>query len=103
MQYDELDLFILKKIIEKGDVSTHEIAKEFKWGDKNKFENSNDYKNYYSSKDTKINSRLKNMAKEEIVVIEKKERKNNFIVIKEKVKPCLMIKEKDGKFIILEL
>lgn len=102
MQYDELDLFILKKIMEKGDVSTHDIAKEFKWEDKRKFKNGTDRKIFLSGKDTLIMLRLKKMSKEDIVFIDKKDGRYSFIVLKEKVKPCIMIKESDGKWIILE-
>ena len=110
MIYDELGIYILKTILEEGDLTTYGIAKLFDWEgelDKNKKNNEP----FWRAKSVLVRKRLEGMEKENLVKVikecrgcgekwlkeEKKEScpdcgcsgmkiKNTFVVVKDNVK-----------------
>jgi len=86
MILSELDLFILQQIHEgdlrKKDVTTWTIAKKYNWGE----ELNNKGKSSYDGKCVTVGNRCKKMAKEGLIIIEREDRKNNYIIDGSRVK-----------------
>lgn len=129
MMLDELDKFILTKILDearkKKYVSTWTLAKKFPWSqeDKGKFVFDSDEKKFYDEKTNLIVARLRKFQERGFVKIEKYEEitkngkkilKNAYVILGNKVKKnkhrfpdklsmALSMKGLDGKWTIQEL
>ena len=79
--YDDLDFFILKEIFfSKPSITTWEITIKY-------FGKNRDL-NFIMKKHILIKSRLKRMAKEGLIIISKNKGKNEYNLIKDKIKFC---------------
>jgi len=79
--YDELDFFILKEIFfAKPSTTTWEITK--------KYFGTNHSLDFIIKKHILVKSRLKRMAKEGLIIISKNGRRNEYNLIKDKIRFC---------------
>jgi hypothetical protein len=113
--YDSLSVHIIKNILKEKEITTWKIAKSFNWIDKKDFWTNHQKDLFWSAKDALIRKRLKAMNKEGFVCIEKNSQKNVYIILSNKVyyqkkhkfpdcfSEALLIKEKNNKWLILQI
>ena len=113
----ELDIYILMSIFKAGkagrDITTWEIAKNYSWNDKPTFLLASQKSRYYVKKTGIVNYRMKTMAKEGFVRIEKEEGKTIYNIIGDKIFKMyfiegkrayyLSLKNNSGKRVLLEI
>jgi hypothetical protein len=89
MILDSIDLIILQTIYSNKETTTWEMTKQISWEDRTGIKDV-DLEDYWNRKDTLIRLRLKSMAKEGIIKIEKNgsNSKNIYILDINKVKFC---------------
>lgn len=114
-----LDVHIINTIlhaeIDKKVVTTDTIARTFNWLDKEKFFLKANEERYYQKKIMVVSYRLKKMAEQGFIKIEKSKKSNKkvFVLIGEKIirkhkfpdgyKNSLQVKGKNRKWIVLEI
>jgi len=110
---DELDIWIIREFYEKRVTTTWEMAKNYNWLDKPNHIKNKEENNFFQSKSMMIEYRIKRFIKEGFVKIEGNGEKI-FVLDEERVKiskhkfpngikNCLMIKNKNNKWFILEI
>jgi hypothetical protein len=115
MDLDQIDIFILRRILKRERISTWTLAKEYHWKESDKFCQMSklDLVSFYQNKSKVIEYRLKQMVKEGFVLIEK-EGTSAFIIDSSRIrlgskvfltgkKECIEIMFSDGKCVIFEI
>jgi len=110
---DALDIWIIKEFYEKRVTTTWDMSKNYKWTDKKRNLTNREENKFFLSKSMMIEYRIKRFIKEGFVKIEGNGEKI-FVLDVERVKisrhkfpngmkGCLMIKNKNNKWVILEI
>ena len=113
MILNNVDIEILRMIYQKGVITTWDIANNFNWEDKPKEMDKSKKQVFYSAKTNLIEYRIKRLAKEGLIKIEKNE-ESIFILDEKRVlikkhklpcgyRECLLIKELDGKWCVFQI
>ncbi len=110
---DSLDIVILKKIYLKGVTTTWDIANSYSWEDKPKELSKIQRNNFFSAKTNLIEYRIKRLAKDGLIHIERNSEKifvldtKRVIIKKHKFpsgyKNALLIKDLNNSWIIFQI
>ncbi len=128
MILDPLDIFIIREFFKKKVTTTWAMAKEYKWADcpsKECLEGVMEEKRkkaiskYYTSKCAIIEYRMKRLKKEGLITKEyngeakwvldtdkvkiQKEKQPKIIKLPERYESCLLVKDKDNKWMVIQI
>lgn len=114
MQISEIDIFILKEIFGKGVVTTWNMALSYNWPDKPKSMIKSKENAFFSAKTGLIEYRIKRLAKEGFIKIEKNNGEKIFILDEDRIiinkhklpcgyKECLFLKDSENKWMICQI
>lgn len=121
MILDSLDMFIILEFLREKETTTWKIAKKFKWEDSPSqgFEKKLQAKTFHSAKCNLVEYRIKKMIKEGIITKEyngeklyvldtdkvklQKQKKPKVILLPNQYKECLLIKDKENKWMVFQI
>jgi len=118
MILNQVDIFLIRTIAEhalKGkEITTWDLAKRYDWGEEWKNFPVFKKKQFLDLQTTKINYRMKRMAEEGIVSIEKKNKRNHYILDGNRIRCCkhtfpsgrknaVLIKDSENKWSAFEI
>ena len=104
MIYDNLDLNILELIINSGlkkeETTTWKIAKKISWKDKNNNFSTREIAQFYNKKGVLVKLRLYNMAKENLIRIDKNGCGKNIFILSGEMNKVFLCSHRfpDGKY-----